>query len=39
MKIMQIPKLIYQTPKLYKYGGIYLKIGHKRYRLIKIGEH
>lgn len=32
-------KLIWMTPKLYYYGGLYLKLGDKRYRLIKVGEH
>lgn len=34
---MQLPKLIWQSPKIYFYAGLYLKIGNKRYRLIKVG--
>lgn len=36
---MTFPKLIYQSPKIFYYAGVYLKLGNKRYRLIKIGEH
>lgn len=35
---MNLPKLVWQSPKLYKYAGLYLKVGNKRYRLIKFGE-
>lgn len=31
-------KLIWQTPKLYKYGGLYITINNKRYRILKVGE-
>lgn len=30
-------KLIWQTPKIYRYAGLYLKIGNKRYRIFKVG--
>lgn len=32
-------KLIWQTPNLYKYAGLYLKVNNKRYRIIKIGQY
>ena len=31
--------LIWQSPKLFKYAGLYLKINSKRYRLFKVGEN
>jgi hypothetical protein len=34
---MNWPKLIWQSPKFFYYAGLYLKIGNKRYRLIKVG--
>lgn len=30
--------LYWRTPKLFKYAGLYLKIGEKRYRIIKVGS-
>lgn len=38
---MQLPKikLIWQSPKLFKHAGLYLKINNKRYRIFKVGEH
>ena len=36
---MNLPKLIWMTPKLFKYGGLYLKVGNKRYRLFRVGEY
>lgn len=36
---MNFPKLIWQTPKLFKYAGLYLKLGNKRYRIYKVGEN
>lgn len=32
-------KLIWQSPKLFYYAGLYLKVGSKRYRIIKIGKN
>ena len=32
-------KLIWQTPKLYRYAGLYLKIGNKKYRVFKVGSN
>jgi len=31
--------LIWQSPKLFKYAGLYLKINNKRYRVFKVGEN
>lgn len=28
--------LIWQDPRIYFYGGLYLKIGNKRYRIVKV---
>lgn len=30
-------KLIWQSPRMFHYAGLYLKIGNKRYRLFKVG--
>lgn len=30
---------VWQTPVLYKYGGLYLNIWGKRYRIFKWGKH
>lgn len=30
-------RLIWQSPKLFWWAGLYLKVGHKRYRLLKVG--
>jgi hypothetical protein len=35
---MNFPKLIWQSPKMFYYAGVYLKLGNKRYRIFKIGE-
>jgi len=32
-------RLIWQTPELYKYGGLYLKVNDKKYRIFKVGEY
>lgn len=32
-------KLIWQSPKLFYYAGLYLKVGGKRYRIIKAGKN
>jgi hypothetical protein len=34
---MVMPKLIWQSPKLFRYAGLYLKIGNKRYRIFRVG--
>lgn len=36
---MKFPKirLLWQTPKIYYYAGLYLKVDHKRYRILKVG--
>ncbi len=34
---MNFPKLIWQSPKLFYYAGVYLKLGNKRYRILKVG--
>lgn len=38
---MTFPKirLIWQTPLLYKYAGLYLRINDKRYRLFRVGGY
>lgn len=36
MKFLKI-RLLWQTPKIYYYAGLYLKVNHKRYRIIKVG--
>lgn len=36
---MNPPKLIWQSPKMFTYAGLYLKIGNKRYRIFKFGEN
>lgn len=30
-------KLIWQSPNLFFYAGLYLKVGNKRYRIVKVG--
>jgi len=35
---MKLPKFIWQSPKLFYYAGLYVKIGDKRYRIIKVGN-
>lgn len=30
-------KLIWQSPSIFWYAGLYLKVGNKRYRLIRVG--
>ena len=32
-------KLIWQTPKLYRYAGLYLKVNDKKYRVFKVGDN
>lgn len=32
-------KFIWQSPRMYKYGGLYVKIFGKRYRLFQWGEN
>ena len=32
-------RLIWQTPKLYKYAGLYLVLNDKRYRVFKVGDN
>ena len=32
-------RLIWQTPDLYKYGGLYLKLNNKKYRIFKVGQY
>jgi hypothetical protein len=34
---MNFPKLIWQSPKIFHYTGVYLKLCNKRYRIFKIG--
>ena len=34
---MNFPKLIWHSPKIFYYAGLYLKIGNKRYRILKVG--
>jgi len=36
MKFPRI-RLIWQSPKLYMYAGLYLKVENKRYRIFKVG--
>lgn len=31
-------KLIWQDPKMFYYGGLYLKVWGKRYRILKAGQ-
>lgn len=35
---MNFPKLIWHSPRIFYYAGLYLKIGNKRYRIIKVGD-
>jgi hypothetical protein len=37
--MMQFPKvrLIWQSPRMFLWAGLYLKINNKRYRIIKVG--
>jgi hypothetical protein len=30
-------KLIWQSPRMFWWAGLYLKVGNKRYRLVKVG--
>ena len=30
-------RLIWQSPRLFCYAGLYLKVGNKRYRILKVG--
>ena len=30
-------RLIWQSPKLFWWAGLYLKLGNKRYRVLKVG--
>ena len=30
-------KLIWQSPRIFWWAGLYLKVGNKRYRLVKVG--
>lgn len=32
-------RIYYLSPKIFKYGGIYLRAFGKRYRILKIGEN
>ena len=32
-------KLVWQTPDLYKYAGLYFIVGSKRYRIFKVGYY
>ena len=32
-------KLVWQSPKFFRHAGLYLLVGSKRYRLIRIGLH
>jgi hypothetical protein len=34
---MTLPKLIWQSPKMFYYAGLYLKLKNKRYRIFKVG--
>jgi hypothetical protein len=34
---MTLPKLIWMSPKIFYYAGLYLKLGNKRYRILKVG--
>jgi hypothetical protein len=36
---MKLPKvaLIWQSPKIFFYAGLYLKVNNKRYRVFKVG--
>lgn len=37
---MKLPiKLIWHSPKIYFYAGLYLKVYDKRYRVIKVGDN
>jgi hypothetical protein len=38
---MNLPtiKLIWHSPMLWKYAGLYLKINNKRYRIFKVGKY
>lgn len=31
-------KLIWQSPKMFFWAGLYLKVGNKRYRIVKAGQ-
>lgn len=30
-------RMIWQSPRIYWFAGLYLRVGNKRYRLIKVG--
>lgn len=30
-------KLIWQSPRMFNRAGLYLKVGNKRYRVLKVG--
>ena len=30
-------KLIWQSPSIFYWAGLYLKVGNKRYRLVRVG--
>ena len=30
-------RLIWQSPRMFIYAGLFLKVGNKRYRLVKVG--
>ena len=32
-------RLIWHSPKLFKYAGLYVKLGNKRYRIFKVGVY
>lgn len=32
-------RLIWQTPSIFFYAGLYLKINNKRYRIFKVGKN
>ena len=36
---MNFPKLVWQSPKLFRYDGLYFKIGNERYRIFKVGYY
>lgn len=31
-------RLLWQSPRLYRFAGLYLKVGNKRYRLFRVGD-
>lgn len=38
MKLPRI-RLVWHSPKLYMYAGLYLKVENKRYRIFKVGDN